>query len=102
MDKLKSFVQTSLLGGIIVILPVALLIVIFGWIFRFVTNFIQPLTDILVAKSDFRETIAAFLVLVIIVAACFLVIINNFLISLSIDAVSPIKPNRLGFVIPDR
>ena len=65
--------MTSLLGGIIVILPVALLAAVFGWVFSFVTNLIQPLTDLLVAKSDLREVIADLLVLAIILTVCFII-----------------------------
>ena len=47
MDKLKSFISTTFLGGIIVILPVIILVAAFGWVFNFVTNLIQPFTNIL-------------------------------------------------------
>lgn len=73
MNKIKSFIVTSLLGGIIVVLPVAILAAVFGWVFSFVTNLIQPLTDLLVAKSDLREVIADVLVLAIILAVCFII-----------------------------
>src|SRR3989338_2440076 len=73
MEKLKSFIMTSLLGGVIVILPVVILLVVFGWVFNFITNLIQPLTDLIVAKSDVREIIADGLVLAITLAVCFFV-----------------------------
>jgi len=73
MNKIKSFITTSLLGGVIVILPVAILAAVFGWVFNFVTNLIQPFTNVLVAKSDLREFIADVLVLVVILATCFII-----------------------------
>jgi len=73
MNKMKSFVMTSLLGGVMVVLPVAILVIVFGWIFNLVTNIIQPFTDLLVAKSDLKEIIADVLVLAIILTACFAV-----------------------------
>ncbi|MCK5013857.1 MAG: DUF502 domain-containing protein [Candidatus Omnitrophica bacterium] len=73
MNKIKSFIMTSLIGGIIVVLPVAILAAVFGWVFSFVTNLIQPFTDLLVAKSDLREVIADLLVLAIILATCFII-----------------------------
>jgi len=73
MNKIKSFIMTTLLGGIIVILPAVILIVVFGWFFNFVTNFIQPLTDLIVTRSDLKEFIADGLVLVIILLICFLI-----------------------------
>lgn len=73
MGKIKQFLVTTLLGGVMVILPVAILVAVFGWFFRFVTNLIQPLTDLLVAKSDIKEFVADVLVLIIVLLFCFLV-----------------------------
>lgn len=73
MEKLKAFIMTSLLGGVIVILPVVILLVVFGWVFNFITSLIQPLTDLIVAKSDVREIIADGVVLAITLAVCFFV-----------------------------
>ena len=73
MNKMKSFIVTSLLGGIMVILPVAILAAVFSWVFRFTTNLIQPITDLIVANSDMKEAIADAIVLVLIFMVCFLV-----------------------------
>lgn len=73
MDKMKSFVLTSLLGGVIVILPVAILASVFGWVFSFTTNLIQPFTDLIVANSDMKEIIADAIVVLVICVVCFLV-----------------------------
>jgi len=73
MDKIKSFFMTTFLGGVIVILPVAILVGVFGWLFHLITGLIQPFTNILISKSDFKEIIAEGIVILIILAACFLV-----------------------------
>ena len=73
MEKIKLFIMTALLGGVTVILPVVILFVVFGWVFNFITSIIQPLTDLIVAKSDVREIMADALVLVITLAVCFFV-----------------------------
>lgn len=73
MNRIKSFISTTFLGGIIVILPVVILAAAFGWVFNFVTNLIQPFTNILIAKSDFKEIIAEGIVLAIILMVCFFV-----------------------------
>lgn len=73
MEKLKSFVITSLLGGLIVILPVTIIAFVFAWIFHFVTGLIQPLTNVLLAQSSIWEWAAHLLVIVIITFFCFLV-----------------------------
>lgn len=73
MNKIKSFMVTSLIGGFIVVLPVAILTVVFGWLFTFVTNLIQPLTNLLIAKSNIREIVADMLVITIILSMCFII-----------------------------
>lgn len=73
MNKIRSFIVTALLGGLIVILPVAILAAVFGWVFSFVTNLIKPFTDLIVANSDMREIIAVVIVLFVIFVVCFFV-----------------------------
>ena len=73
LKKLKSFFWTSVLGGVIVILPMAILFGVFGWIFKFVTNLIQPLTNIIVTTAETRVLIAQIIVIGIILGVCFFV-----------------------------
>jgi len=73
MRKLKSFILTTLLGGVTVILPVAILAFVFGWIFNLVTGMIQPFTDMIVAKGQMREIAADLTVITIILAVCFVI-----------------------------
>jgi uncharacterized membrane protein len=71
MERLKSFLKTSLLGGLVVILPVAILVSVSLWIFRFVTGLIAPLTRLLINDSQINQYAADVIVIVLIVAACF-------------------------------
>jgi len=73
MGKLKGFFKTSLIGGAGVILPVAIFVFIFKWLFNFVTDKIQPLTDLVMAKSDLREIAADALAVAIILGVCLIV-----------------------------
>ena len=73
MQKLKNFIKTSLLGGIAVILPITILLLIFKWIFNFIVQIIQPLTEVVVERSHFTVIAADVLVVGIILALCFLV-----------------------------
>jgi uncharacterized membrane protein len=79
MERIKSFVRTTLIGGIAIILPVAILVVVFTWIFRRVTDLIQPATNwivenlLAVDQSWIAEGVADILVIVAIVFTCFLV-----------------------------
>jgi uncharacterized membrane protein len=73
MGKLKRFLKTSLLGGVVVILPVAILAAVSTWIFRLVTGLIEPLTRFLIKDSQLNEYAAEVLVIALIVVSCFFV-----------------------------
>lgn len=73
MERLKKFFITTLIGGIAAVLPTVLIFAGLVWLFRFVTNMIQPLTKLLVMKSDLKELTADFIVIAIIVLTCFII-----------------------------
>jgi uncharacterized membrane protein len=73
MDRIKTFIKTSVLGGLAVILPAILLILIFRWLFNWITDIIQPLTNLMIARGQFQEIVADVLVIAIILTVCFLV-----------------------------
>ena len=73
MNRMKSLIKTSFLGGLTVILPVAILIFVFKWIFGVVARVVQPLTDLILIKSNLREIIADLLAVAIIITVCFIV-----------------------------
>ena len=70
IDKLKHFLKTSLLGGVVVILPVAILVSVSAWIFDLITSWIQPLTKIVIKDSQINEFIAETLVIILIITIC--------------------------------
>jgi uncharacterized membrane protein len=73
VDRLKTFIKTSIIGGLAVILPAVVLTLIFRWLYNWITDIIQPLTDLVIAKGQFQEIVADVLVIAIILAVCFLV-----------------------------
>lgn len=73
MDKLRALIRTSLLGGLGVILPVAITAFIFKWLFDLITDNIQPLTNLVMAKSHVKEIMADLTVIIIILGVCFIV-----------------------------
>lgn len=76
MDKFRAFLKTSLIGGILVILPVAIIIFLFTWIFGFVTDLIKPLTDFamrFMGISMYRRILADIMVISTIILTCFVV-----------------------------
>ena len=73
MDKLKSFLKTSLLGGVVVILPIAILVSVMLWLFNLVSGLIEPLTRFLIKDSQLNEYAAEIIVIVLILTTCFFV-----------------------------
>ena len=73
MRRIKNFVFTTILGGILVVLPVAILVFVFKWIYTVVTSVIQPWTNAVTVNSNLQGPLAAAIVIVIILAACFIV-----------------------------
>jgi uncharacterized membrane protein len=73
MEKVKAVIKTSLVGGLVVILPIAILVFVFRWIFKLITDAIQPLTDRAVAIYGVPEFAGDVIVVSIIVLCCFVV-----------------------------
>ncbi len=73
MNKIKHFFATALLGGVTVILPGILTIMVFTWLFQKVNGIISPLTEALIQHWRGVEQLAAFLVIAVIVTICFFV-----------------------------
>jgi uncharacterized membrane protein len=73
MGKPRSFTKRALIGGLLVILPVAILSFFFRWLFRLVTDLIAPVSDLLIRRYDFPQLTADVLTLAIIIVLCFVV-----------------------------
>jgi uncharacterized membrane protein len=74
MDKFRAFLKTSLIGGFVVILPVAITIFLFTWIFGLVTGLIKPLTDYVMkfmGISMYQRILADIMVISTIILGCF-------------------------------
>ena len=77
-QRTKNFLKTTLLGGVIVILPITILIFAFRWLFGVVSNGIKPLTDLVVRtipllSNRYDELIATLIVIFVILGGCFVV-----------------------------
>ena len=71
MKRLRSFIALTFLGGITVVLPIAILMILFQWLFALVTDVIQPLTNILTSRADIRELMADAIVVLLLISICF-------------------------------
>ena len=61
------------MGGLIVLLPVALTYFLLSWLFNFATGLIEPLTRVLTEGPKMQKTIADILVIIVIVLFCFII-----------------------------
>ncbi|MCP4215702.1 MAG: DUF502 domain-containing protein [bacterium] len=73
MDRLKKFTKTTVLGGILVLLPVFLTALLLNWIFTVIVDLIRPLTKLLAERAQWNLIFANLLVVAVIIAVCFLV-----------------------------
>ena len=73
MKRLRSFVSITLLGGFIVVLPIAILILFAEWLFGFVTRLIQPFNDWVATWSPMTNYMADFTGVAILLLGCFLI-----------------------------
>ncbi|MEI6891029.1 MAG: DUF502 domain-containing protein [Pontiella sp.] len=77
LQRSQIFLKTTLLGGVIVILPSIILGFAFKWLFGRVGQGIKPLTDLVVntipLPDQYNHPIATVIVLSVIILSCFLV-----------------------------
>lgn len=68
-----QFIRRSLVGGIVVLLPLAIIGFFFKWAYRTVTGLIAPVTDLLISGFGMPRMAADWLAVLVIVLFCFLV-----------------------------
>lgn len=73
MEKIKTFIRTSLLGGLVVILPVTILVMAARWFFNLVTNQIQPLSNVFLKGPRLPEFFADIVAIIVMLLVFFLV-----------------------------
>ena len=70
MNRFKEFVKSTVLGGLLVILPLAIFFFALTWIFGLVLSAISPLTNIVMQKSPLQGIVADILVVALLIAVC--------------------------------
>lgn len=77
LQRSKTFLRTTILGGVIVILPTIILVFAFKWLFSLVYRAIEPLINLVINFTNFPEQydepIAVAIVLAVIILGCFIV-----------------------------
>lgn len=73
MNKIKSFIKTTLLGGALIVLPIVILILVFNWLYEFIADKIKPLTYVIAETARVQEFYATLLAIIIILLVFFIV-----------------------------
>ena len=73
MNRIKQFFISTILGGLLVILPVALFLFIMNWVFGIVRAAIAPLTNVLLESTELPGIVADVIVVVALILLCFVV-----------------------------
>jgi uncharacterized membrane protein len=73
MSRFKNFIVATLIGGIAVVLPAALMAFLLKWLYKVIIGIIRPLTMLVFAKSNIQVIFADIIVVAIILMACFVV-----------------------------
>ncbi|QQS52087.1 MAG: DUF502 domain-containing protein [Bacteroidota bacterium] len=70
--KLKDFAITTLIGGLIAILPLTLLVLVFKWVIGIVIGFLRPIVSLIPTRTDWQEALVYVLTIVAITGTFFL------------------------------
>ena len=73
MKRLRSFVSITLIGGFMVILPIAIFLWLVEWLLGMVRDIIQPLSHWLVEQTAFTNQMADILGVLLLLCAFFLI-----------------------------
>ncbi len=68
--KIKKIVQRAMVGGLLVLLPLAIVLGFFYWVFTTVGYLLSPLTGILLQFFGMPEVVGHFLVVLLIALVC--------------------------------
>lgn len=80
MSSVKNFwiaVRTALLGGVVVLLPAAILVMVFKWIYNLVSGLISPITTLLFDEVGFMANLFVTLVILVVCFALGVIVKTN-------------------------
>jgi uncharacterized membrane protein len=73
VKKARKFLQTTLLGGLVAILPLGILIIIFRWLIILVEKYLKPLVNLFQHDSKIRSILTYLITIVGILLIFFLI-----------------------------
>jgi len=72
MERLKSFINTTLFGGLLVVLPLVILILVLKGLYEFIFDKLEPFTVLLTETTRLNTFVAGLITLFFILGLCFL------------------------------
>lgn len=72
MERIKSFVSTTFLGGLLILLPLIILIIVFRGFYSFIAENLKPFTQILIDATRLSDFLASLLSVFFILGLSFL------------------------------
>lgn len=73
MYSLKQFIRTTFLGGFLIVLPIMILLIVLNWMFQSLTDYIRPITNLLIETAQVNEVVASLFAVLFIILVFFLV-----------------------------
>ncbi len=73
MKRFQTFIKTTILGGVVVMLPIVIMIFVVKWLFGYVSSVIAPFTNAVITSIRMPEIIGDVVVILLILLACFVV-----------------------------
>lgn len=73
MKKLREFIKSTLIGGLLVLLPMAIFAYVLLWVFSLIVSLINPLTRIVMETSRVQGIVADIVAIGLLIWICFLV-----------------------------
>jgi uncharacterized membrane protein len=73
MSGFRKFVRQSFIGGLLVVLPTTILVLVFNWIFNTIEKLIAPLSVPLARRIDAPDLVIDLFVILMILTGCFLI-----------------------------
>lgn len=72
MKRFKSFISTTFLGGLLIVLPLIILFLALNWMFDIISGYIKPMSIVLVEQARLSEFLASIITIIILLGVCFL------------------------------
>jgi len=71
LNRIKQFLLTTLLGGLVVLLPLVIVVWLITFLIGFITEFLAPIADIIGNFTQYHQTILDLLAYAVAIILCF-------------------------------